>query len=914
MEPGQPPQPSLPAPAEPPASAPAGGPFFASGDWIAAGATFLISGAVFLYCLSPEVTLEASGEQVTGAFNFGVSSPPGHPLWAVLGWVWRHMVPFGNPAWRICLISVFTGALMVGALTLLMTSSIQMLLQSVNWADGLDEKMRPWVALTVGPAVALLFGFNRSVWSWACVPEMRIFMVFMCFLTVCTFFAWMMRPGRHGYLYATILIYGLGMADHQTIVVMGLPFLAGALVVGLERIRELKSMDGTGSVMAAMEPFWEILAVALFSAAAGFALWVWLETGPAAGGFIRPAVGCGVVGAALFVGLGRRGWLSRKRVLIGTACFLAGCSFLFYLPVAASTNPPMNWGYCATKEGFLHHVTRGQYEQIDVASPLSKDFFIQIFLFVKSLLLQFSPRLNMEFDYLLGVPIVLFGLLTVWVMVRSWSKLRPRGRAWLMFVWVAFLTTSLGLITIINPGLDKQNQEINTKFFAPAHGFYLMLIGYGAALAIAWVLVRWKNASPGVVRLVCALAMLSPVIPLQRNWPLCDLRGHDFGYQFGYREFNPGGGYGPMDKGAVLFGGTDPGRFVPTYMIFCESQVDPKDRYSDPYLDPPGGPNFDRRDVSIITQNALADNTYMSYIRDQYDVSRPNGDDPKTLENFPSWQRALFRWGWTHLGRDTAYPREPIYIPTDTDLQRAFQNYVHGVQERQKNGHPLGPDENVDVDAAGRVSVRGVGGVMAINDILTNWIFQRNKDKHAFYVEESYVIPWMYPYMTPYGIILKINSDVMPTPEQDPGLWKGIMDRDTAYWDRLYAEFKARPEYHRDGDAQKTFSKLRSALGGLYAYHHMNKQAEFAFKQALEFCPESPEGNFRLAQLYIEQDRIDDAIDVLSTLQKLDPLNEKIASAIDQLRGMKQSARQTQIDRHSLWSDSGQTPAVTPVK
>lgn len=68
----------------------------------------------------------------------------------------------------------------------------------------------------------------------------------------------------------------------------------------------------------------------------------------------------------------------------------------------------------------------------------------------------------------------------------------------------------------------------------------------------------------------------------------------------------------------------------------------------------------------------------------------------------------------------------------------------------------------------------------------------------------------------------------------------------------------------------------------------MTKQAEYAFKQALGLCPESPEANFRLAQLYIEQNRVDDAIDVLTALQKLDPLNSKITSAIDQLHGMKQ--------------------------
>ena len=73
--------------------------------------------------------------------------------------------------------------------------------------------------------------------------------------------------------------------------------------------------------------------------------------------------------------------------------------------------------------------------------------------------------------------------------------------------------------------------------------------------------------------------------------------------------------YPEMTRNTILFGGTDPGRFCPTYMIFCESFV------------PHEGPadqdqNFDRRDVYIITQNALADDTYLDYLRAQYDRSQ----------------------------------------------------------------------------------------------------------------------------------------------------------------------------------------------------------------------------------------------------------------------------------------------------
>jgi len=69
-----------------------------------------------------------------------------------------------------------------------------------------------------------------------------------------------------------------------------------------------------------------------------------------------------------------------------------------------------------------------------------------------------------------------------------------------------------------------------------------------------------------------------------------------------------------MTKDAVLFGGTDPGRFCPTYMIFCDSfvpTINGRLRIK----------NLIARDVYIITQNALADGTYLNYIRAQYNRS-----------------------------------------------------------------------------------------------------------------------------------------------------------------------------------------------------------------------------------------------------------------------------------------------------
>jgi len=958
-------------------------------DWAVAGAAFLIAGARYLYDMSPEITLQDSGELVTGAYHLGVPHPPGYPVWALMCWVWRHLLWFNNPAWKICLLSVVTGAATAGVLTLLMSRSIMVLLRALKWADEVSDDVKHWIALTVGATVSLMFAFNRGVWLWACVPEMRILNVFMFVLVACTFFAWMIRPQRHGFLFVTVLVYGLGIGNHQTIMVMVAPFLVGAFALEALEAREENTVETwkdalfkalswdwipavgalvtvwlllwigvglpqnarawvlahwgefashvycmgvapqgmqwlMGEFLKAVFVWWlgstivgvlmrvsrfkvvmELLVAILLSASAWAFVMAWTGMRQLQEFMPMPLVGkmpleaLAVLLLALGVWYLVCGWkkklVSGPRTLLYTLIFLIGVGFYAYMPIASATNPPMNWGYTRTPQGFLHHITRGQYERLHPQKLFSPGFNIQINLFATALIKQYSYVFDLpksigqmsplELLKLLWncVDTLLLGVLSLGLPVLAFFNMRKRGRAWLIFAWAAFVIASIGLILIINPGLDRQNQEICIKFFAPAHGFFAMLLGYGMAFALVAMVARWKQWGSKAIWIVGAALLLLPFLPFYRNWEVCEQRGHDFGYQFGYRMFYPGGEYPPMDRDAVLYGGTDPGRFVPTYMIFCESRAEAKDRFNDSHFDPQGGRNFDRRDVYIITQNALADSTYMSYIRDHYDYSRPDWNNPVTLTNRPSWQNHQLGWAWKTLDRETMYPREPIWIPSELDVQRAFQEYVNGLKTRAPS-----PEEQVEV-VDGRVSVKGVAGVMNINGILTKWIFDNNKARHSFYVEESYVIPWMYPYLEPAGVIMKINKEPFPGPEQDPARWQEIVRKDRAYWDKLEAEFKARPEFKRDSDAQKTFSKLRSAIGGVYAFRRMAIEAEYAFKQAQRLCAESPEASFRCAQLYMELGMVDKAIDTLKALEALDPLNVKITEARRQLEGAKKT-------------------------
>lgn len=243
-------------------------------------------------------------------------------------------------------------------------------------------------------------------------------------------------------------------------------------------------------------------------------------------------------------------------------------------------------------------------------------------------------------------------------------------RAWMGGVGAIYLFLSLLLLFLLNPQPDRQSQQLNRVFFTASYVPVSMFIGHGVALIAAVLVAQYRKwRLPILIFAFCAslvavynvfdykdqywvtrctdlfgilLAMglfwlllfqdrelklkpmlaifaLMPVFTFGTHWADNEQRGHMFGFWFGHDMFTPPYEdkegkplYPEMAKDAVLYGGTDPGRFCPTYMIFCESFIEPDQRHD---------PKFDRRDVYIITQNALADATYLNYIRAHYNRS-----------------------------------------------------------------------------------------------------------------------------------------------------------------------------------------------------------------------------------------------------------------------------------------------------
>jgi tetratricopeptide (TPR) repeat protein len=828
-------------------------PFFGARDRMAFLVAAVVTFVVYVWTLAPGVTLEYSGEFLTAAHTLGVPHPPGYPTWTMLAWLWQRIIPFGNIAWRVNLMSACFGALAAGLTALLISASGRAAAARCEFLQRIqNERFVDWIILASAVSAALMLAFSPVMWSQSTITEVYALDAFFLMVVLVLLYRWSFETERRWRLYLAAFLWGVSLTNHQTLVLLTVAFpaflwfadrklgrdvLAPILVVILLTVLKMIATPGSLFHQGTFSAAW-ILAHGI---GAGVWLYVLWNEGP---GFMRM-------------------W---RQALAVYAAVILGLALYAYEPLASATNPPINWGYARTPAGFMHHVMTGQYEKVhSERTPL-----------------QFWGQINMFFDDLKSQFTIVYALVAL-LALFFYRDLAREDRSWLVFLLVAFLFLGLDFIFFSNPTFEKQKQFTERVSFLPCHCLYSLWIGYGLILGCGYLLSE-KPALRSMVLPMVAVIFALPIVPLIVNWAGNEERGHDFGYRFGYLTFGPSGGYPDMDKGAILFGGTDQGRFLPTYMAYVESQVPPRARTS--MAKYPGSNAFDRRDVYVITQNALAEGMYMKSIRDHYGIGRPDPQHPETLEDRSGWQRALFDFAWRYWGRDQAYPKDAIWVPAESDQQGAIRQYVEELRVRQ----PL-PGEDVRIEN-GRVNLRGVTSVMTVNGYVAKAIFDHNKDAHTFYVEESYVIPWMYPYLEPYGIIFKINKNPIPriTPE--------MVARDRAYWDALFEELRDDPRFRRDDVAQKTFSKLRSSIGGLYAFRHLSTDAEYAFQQAISLCPDCPEGNFRLAQLYVESGRFDDAVAVLAEYRKHDRYNARILDAINTIQKLKlQSGKQRELEQ-----------------
>ncbi|MEI9999950.1 MAG: hypothetical protein WDO13_12745 [Verrucomicrobiota bacterium] len=309
---------------------------------------------------------------------------------------------------------------------------------------------------------------------------------------------------------------------------------------------------------------------------------------------------------------------------------------------------------------------------------------------------------------------------------------------------------------------------------------------------------------------------------------------------------------------------------MPTFMAFVESQQ-PDAWKADWVVHPEEtkalGRGFDRRDVTVITQNALCDTYYATYIRDQYDPRFK----PKAWTPLEKW-----------LGRDQAYPEVPVTLVSNDELVECWQEYQSwpDVAQRIQRGEPV---------------IRpGSNDVFDVNGIVARKIFEKNKKDHTFYLEQSVPIAWMYPYLLPAGLIFKLNPEPLDKLPED------TVAEDRRFWDAYSQRLLANPRYKIDADAILSFGKLCFWHSDLYHWRRRPKDEEYFLRMTLALCPQLQDAVRSLVGLLLEQERFDDAQAVIDQAIASDPRNDAYEVLATSIRQARVAAEREKIVKDQL--------------
>jgi hypothetical protein len=877
---------------------------FLRSDFVAAGIVLVITLGLYIGTLAPNVTLEDSGELITAAAKFGVGHPPGYPLWTMAGFILSHVFPFGNLAWRMNLLCAIIGGFSNAVVTLLVCHSGRWLLQRWADKEA-QAFLRPfcfYAGITSGLIVGFSdVMWGQAVISAVHGSLNALFVNLVLLL----FYLWMLEPQKTHRLIWAVFVFALGLTNHHTLIqiipamliaailvsvvlnrvaifwsvflsinlfslsilvylswlavdnavpdvelhriseAMAFFILAGTVVISFFYLKEFRPRPFLGGVVAACGIFaygHYFLSANQYDNARilhpGRQFWRWGSY--AHPGWLQITTGHGWVMlglTALALGLLFTSTLDR-RMVIGVFCAgWVGLVPYAYESFASSTYPPMNWGYARERSGFYYEVSRQQYPE-SLPNLIKNTIGKAVGVIPRQAQTDealgrpnYGHRLGLTFYYYVEnfaddvTPPLLFVALAALLYLRRCDVAQAN---WLIFLFSAFFFLAF-MLNLIEPqeSFDFERNLQYKVFQVQSHCIYAMFIGYGILAALTYLRETRPEvfATPATVAFGPALLFLS-LLPLTSNAAHCNQAGHWFGWMFGHDIM------APMDTNAVYYGGSDPGRFVPTYMAFVESQQDNYWKRD---------PSFDRRDVTVITQNALCDSYYAHYIRDQYDPRfRPKPEDFTAFE----------RW----LGRDEAYPKTPVTCVSDAELEACWTEYKKDHAER--------------IRETGQVLRTGSMDVFEVNGVVAQKIFEKNKAAHTFYIEQSVAIDWMYPYLLPSGLIFKLSPEPLKT------LPPEAIAADRKYWDTYAARLLADPNFTVDDHAADVFAKLAYWHSDLYHYRNLPAEEEHWLRIAVALCPQLQDSIQALMHLLVGQQRFDEAIAVIKQAESDDPRNE----------------------------------------
>lgn len=167
---------------------------------------------LYLFTLSPTINFGDSPELISSAYTLGITHPPGYPLYSLSAKLFTYIPWIDSVAQKVNFASAFFSAVSIFFIALIIASS---------------GKTYSLEGATIS---ALFLMASPTLWSQSVISEVYALNLFLFTLLLYLSFLWWKSADKR-YLFAATFIYGLGLANHHTLVAF-MPVLLAFIFAG----------------------------------------------------------------------------------------------------------------------------------------------------------------------------------------------------------------------------------------------------------------------------------------------------------------------------------------------------------------------------------------------------------------------------------------------------------------------------------------------------------------------------------------------------------------------------------------------------------------------------------------------------------------------------------------------------------
>lgn len=287
---------------------------------------------VYVATLAPTVTFWDAGEFLAASRSLGIPHPPGTPLFTLLSSVWARIVPFGEYAFRVNLLTAVFGAAAAAAVYTIVSKALS------HRSDG------GFTASVTAAAAAMLSASAFTVWQNANETEVYMIAAFAVMVIAALALRWRHHrgtPKAQWILLGQLYLGALSIGNHLL-----------ALLIGPAVVVFMVHVARTNPLPALEDRRHEWSAIALFGS-----IWVLLIAVGLGNGTLLTLAAMGVLsGTALSFRAG-----DHRFPMAAAAVTAVGVSTYVFLYIRAGLQPFLNEGDPSTWESLLAVIRREQY-------------------------------------------------------------------------------------------------------------------------------------------------------------------------------------------------------------------------------------------------------------------------------------------------------------------------------------------------------------------------------------------------------------------------------------------------------------------------------------------------------------------------------------------------------------------------